>query len=100
MGMWRSALASLATVRARSPSVSSVAAMARSLLGGFSVEYSGDPLADMTLASFLDKWLQKKPKRLKQSRGGSETMAKRRGESGAAEAFAPGTREFAALAEA
>ena len=77
----------------------SVAAMARSLLGGFSVEYSGDPLADMTLASFLDKWLQKKPKRLKQSRGGSETMAKRRGESGTAEAFAPGTREFAALAE-
>ena len=60
----------------------SVAAMARSLLGGFSVEYSGDPLADMTLASFLDKWLQKKPKRLKQSRGGSETMAKRRGEAG------------------
>ena len=63
------------------------------------MEYSGDPLADMTLASFLDKWLQKKPKRLKQSRGGSETKAKRRGESGTAEAFAPGTREFAALAE-
>jgi ribosome biogenesis protein MAK21 len=77
----------------------SVAAMARSLLGGFSVEYSGDPLADMTLASFLDKWLQKKPKRLKQSKGGSETMAKRRGATDADEAFAPGTAEFAALAE-
>ena len=77
----------------------SVAAMARSLLGGFSVEYSGDPLADMTLASFLDKWLQKKPKRLKQSKGGSQTMMKRRDASGGVEAAAPGTPEFAALAE-
>ena len=76
----------------------SVAAMARSLLGGFSVEYSGDPLADMTLASFLDKWLQKKPKRLKQSKGGSETMMKRR-DASPAEAVVPGTAEFAALAE-
>ena len=77
----------------------SVAAMARSLLYGTSVEYSGDPLADMTLASFLDKWLQKKPKRAKG--GKSSTMAKRRDEEAYAEraATAPGTAEFAALTE-
>ena len=32
----------------------SVGAMARSLLYDTNVEYTGDPLADMTLASFLD----------------------------------------------
>lgn len=77
----------------------SVAAMARSLLGGFSVEYSGDPLADMTLASFLDKWLQKKPKRAKVSKGGSETMMKKRDVDESSLGFQPGTAEFAAMAE-
>jgi ribosome biogenesis protein MAK21 len=46
----------------------SVGAMARSLLFGASVEYSGDPLMDMTLSSFLDKWLQKKPKKVRRCR--------------------------------
>ena len=77
----------------------SVAAMARSLLGGFSVDYAGDPLADMTLASFLDKWLQKKPKRAKVSKGGSEVMMKKRDVDPGSLGFAPGTTEFAKLAE-
>ena len=81
----------------------SVGAMARSLLYGVNVEYLGDPLADMTLASFLDKWLQKKPKKMKKAgaTGGSSAMMKRRdaAELEAAAAVAPGTAEFAALAE-
>ena len=54
----------------------------------------------MTLASFLDKWLQKKPKRAKG--GKSSTMAKRRDEEAYAERARrrrPGTAEFAALTE-
>lgn len=81
----------------------SVAAMARSLLRGTNVEYDGDPLADMTLTAFLDKWLQKKNKsRTGVSKGGSSTMAKHRDQdaAAAAAAVAPGTAEFAALTEA
>jgi len=40
----------------------SVAAMARALLAGTHVVYDGDPLRDLSLAAFLDRWLQKKPK--------------------------------------
>ncbi|EFN54473.1 hypothetical protein CHLNCDRAFT_52919 [Chlorella variabilis] len=40
----------------------SVAAMARTLLAGQSVVYSGDPLRDLTLAAFLEKFVQKKAK--------------------------------------
>ena len=40
----------------------SVAAMARALLAGTHVVYDGDPLRDLSMASFLDRWLQKKPK--------------------------------------
>lgn len=40
----------------------SVAAMARSLLRGSPVVYDGDPLKDHSLATFLDKFVQKKPK--------------------------------------
>jgi hypothetical protein len=81
----------------------SVAAMARSLLYGTNVEYDGDPLADMTLTAFLDKWLQKKNKsRTGVSKGGSSTMAKHRDQDAAAAtaAVAPGTAEFASLTEA
>ena len=40
----------------------SVAAMARTLMSGQPVIYDGDPLKDHTLAAFLDKFLQKKPR--------------------------------------
>lgn len=36
--------------------------MARTLLAGQSVLYDGDPLRDLTLASFLEKFVQKKAK--------------------------------------
>lgn len=38
----------------------SVAAMARTLLAGANVVYAGDPLRDLTLGAFLDKFVQKK----------------------------------------
>ncbi|KAL6757303.1 CBF/Mak21 family-domain-containing protein [Haematococcus lacustris] len=47
----------------------SVAAMARTLLAGQCVVYDGDPLKDMALAAFLDKFIAKKPKA--QARGAS-----------------------------
>ncbi len=40
----------------------SVAAMAKSMLAGTNVSYQGDPLRDLTLTAFLDKFMQKKPK--------------------------------------
>lgn len=40
----------------------SVAAFARSLLAGSHIVYDGDPLRDLTLPSFLDKFIQRKPK--------------------------------------
>lgn len=36
--------------------------MARTLLVGQSVLYDGDPLRDLTLAAFLEKFVQKKAK--------------------------------------
>ena len=36
--------------------------MARTLLAGATIVYEGDPLRDLTLAAFLDKFVQKKPK--------------------------------------
>jgi hypothetical protein len=40
----------------------SVAAMARSLLAGSPVLFDGDPLRDLSLTAFLDKFVNKKPK--------------------------------------
>lgn len=40
----------------------SVAAMARTLLAGAPVVYGGDPLRDLSLTAFLDKFVQRKPK--------------------------------------
>ena len=36
--------------------------MARTLLAGQNCLYSGDPLRDLTLAAFLEKFVQKKAK--------------------------------------
>lgn len=44
------------------PARAAVAAMARTLLAGQNVVYSGDPLRDLTLAAFLEKFVQKKAK--------------------------------------
>lgn len=49
----------------------SVAAMARTLLAGANVSYFGDPLRDLTLAAFLDKFVEKKAKKGVVSRGDS-----------------------------
>ncbi|EFJ51407.1 hypothetical protein VOLCADRAFT_87659 [Volvox carteri f. nagariensis] len=40
----------------------SVSAMARSLLSGAPVVFDGDPLRDLSLVAFLDKFVNKKPK--------------------------------------
>ncbi|CAA6670571.1 unnamed protein product [Spirodela intermedia] len=40
----------------------SVAAMAQTLLSGVNIVYNGDPLNDLSLAAFLDKFMEKKPR--------------------------------------
>lgn len=40
----------------------SVAAMARTLLSGANIVYNGNPLNDLSVTSFLDKFMEKKPK--------------------------------------
>ncbi|KAK4427436.1 CCAAT/enhancer-binding protein zeta [Sesamum alatum] len=40
----------------------SVAAMARTLLSGVNIVYNGNPLSDLSLGAFLDKFMEKKPK--------------------------------------
>ena len=40
----------------------SVAAFAKTLLAGSFIAYAGDPLRDLTLTAFLDKFVQRKPK--------------------------------------
>ena len=75
----------------------SVAAMAKSLLNGDEVSYDGDPLTEMTLMSFLDKWLMKKvgskiAKKAKSSVFDTSAAI-------AQSSFVPGTLEFAAMKE-
>lgn len=40
----------------------SVATMAQTLLSGANIVYNGNPLNDLTLTAFLDKFMEKKPK--------------------------------------
>lgn len=40
----------------------SVATMAKTLLSGANIVYNGNPLSDLSLTSFLDKFMEKKPK--------------------------------------
>lgn len=40
----------------------SVATMARTLLSGANIVYNGNPLSDLSLTAFLDKFMEKKPK--------------------------------------
>ncbi|KAG9457617.1 hypothetical protein H6P81_002125 [Aristolochia fimbriata] len=47
----------------------SVATMARTLLSGANIVYNGDPLKDLSLGSFLDKFMEKKPKLSRRSEG-------------------------------
>lgn len=53
----------------------SVASMARTLLSGAFVVYSGDPLRDLVLGAFLDRFAEKKPKARKQKEDGSMRMS-------------------------
>lgn len=47
----------------------SVATMARTLLSGANILYNGDPLNDLSLNAFLDKFMEKKPKPNKKAEG-------------------------------
>ncbi|BBM98893.1 ribosome biogenesis protein MAK21 [Marchantia polymorpha subsp. ruderalis] len=49
----------------------SVAAMARTLLSGGNIIYSGDPLRDLALGVFLDRFVEKKPKATKRKTEGT-----------------------------
>lgn len=40
----------------------SVAAMARTLLSGVNIVYNGNPISDLSLVAFLDKFMEKKPR--------------------------------------
>ncbi|KAG6428816.1 hypothetical protein SASPL_106853 [Salvia splendens] len=40
----------------------SVAAMAKTLLSGVNIVYNGNPIGDLSLGAFLDKFMEKKPK--------------------------------------
>lgn len=40
----------------------SVAAMAQTLLSGVNIVYNGNPISDLSLGAFLDKFMEKKPK--------------------------------------
>lgn len=40
----------------------SVATMAGTLLSGANIVYNGNPLNDLSLSAFLDKFMEKKPK--------------------------------------
>lgn len=53
----------------------SVASMARTLLSGANVVYSGDPLRDLVLGAFLDRFAEKKPKARKEKEDGSMHMS-------------------------
>ncbi|KAK9809457.1 hypothetical protein WJX73_009608 [Symbiochloris irregularis] len=78
----------------------SVAAFARALLSGEHVSYNGDPLRDLTLPAFLDKFVQRKPKAGKTK--GRSVMQPMRGESSggtAPSAAAIGSAAFAAMAQ-
>ena len=77
----------------------SVAAMARSLLAGAHVSYDGDPLRDMALAAFLDRWLQKKPKASKVATDAAARLGRRAAAAQAADKAAPGSAEFTAMLE-
>lgn len=47
----------------------SVATMARTLLSGANIVYNGDPLNDLSLGAFLDKFMEKKPKQNRRAEG-------------------------------
>ena len=49
----------------------SVASMARTLLSGANVVYSGDPLRDLVLGAFLERFAEKKPKTRKHKEDGT-----------------------------
>jgi ribosome biogenesis protein MAK21 len=43
--------------------------MARTLLSGAPIVYNGNPLSDLSLSAFLDKFMEKKPKTNKIAEG-------------------------------
>jgi ribosome biogenesis protein MAK21 len=80
----------------------SVAAFARTLLGGSFIVYNGDPLRDFTLPVFLEKFVAKKPKSAAAVKGTSvmQPLGVVKGEEGAGGGLAElGSDAFAVLAE-
>jgi ribosome biogenesis protein MAK21 len=75
----------------------SVAAQARALLAGANVSYAGDPLRDLTLAAFLDKFVAKKPKAA--TKGDSRMQPLRSAGGGGVGAGGAVGAAFASLAE-
>ncbi|XP_063937574.1 protein SLOW WALKER 2 [Daucus carota subsp. sativus] len=55
----------------------SVATMAKTLLSGANIVYNGNPLHDLSLSSFLDKFMEKKPKQNKWHGGSDIEPAKK-----------------------
>eukprot|EP00892_Ulva_mutabilis_P000964 jgi/Ulvmu1/10869/UM007_0043.1 len=87
----------------------SVSTMAATLLAGTSILYTGDPLADLTVLAFLEKFVKRNPKKV--AKGSSvmqplaglnlpEHLAAPDAAGEAARPQAPGSQAFAALAEA
>ncbi|KAI3423892.1 hypothetical protein D9Q98_009726 [Chlorella vulgaris] len=75
----------------------SVATMARTVLAGQSVMYDGDPLRDLTLSAFLEKFVQKKAKAATKGDSAMQPLAAQQ----AAAAAASGVpQQWAALAGA
>ncbi|XP_078443907.1 CCAAT-binding factor isoform X2 [Wolffia australiana] len=62
----------------------SVGAMAQTLLSGVNIVYNGDPLNDLSLSAFLDKFMEKKPKASHRGEetwhGGSQIAPARKGD--------------------
>ena len=55
----------------------SVSTMARTLLSGATIVYNGNPLNDLSLTAFLDKFMEKKPKQSSWHGGSSIEPAKK-----------------------
>lgn len=55
----------------------SVATMAKTLLSGANIVYNGNPLHDLALPAFLDKFMEKKPKQSKWHGGSDIEPAKK-----------------------
>jgi ribosome biogenesis protein MAK21 len=78
----------------------SVSAMAESLLAGSAVEYTGNPMTDLSLGNFLSKFATKKSKPPPTAQGRANAGSMRLNEDSGGLRAQVGTRAFVALGEA